>query len=152
VFTAIAFQSKTASALAAVDPTTFPEGLSHSGAVYCGHRVLCTLVNTFIPEVQHAGVGAYEAPAWDSRLFGMRPVLYYILRQDYLRRGGIRLCANVLCNKFFSAERGGQRFCTDDCSRKQRQREYWVLHGATLRRKRLATKRVRTRKGRKKVQ
>jgi hypothetical protein len=134
------------------NPKGFPEGLSHSGAIYCGHSVLCALVNTFIPEVQYAGVAAYEAPAWDSRLFGMRPVLYYILRQDYLRRGGISLCANVLCNKFFSVERSGQRFCTDDCSRKQRQREYWVLHGATLRRKRLATRRVRTRKGRKKVQ
>lgn len=56
------------------NPKGFPEGLSHSGAIYCGHNVLCVLVNTFIPEVQYAGVAAYEAPAWDSRLFGMRPV------------------------------------------------------------------------------
>lgn len=123
------------SAKACPKPKELREVLVHSGAFYCGHCVVCSLVNAFIPEVHYAGV-VYEASARNSSLFGVRPVLYYILRQEYLRRGGTRLCANVRCNKFFSVERGGQTFCTEECSRRQRQREYWALKGATLRRKR----------------
>jgi hypothetical protein len=120
------------------------DNLGHSGAFRYGHHAICSLLNAFPPEVQYSGA-AYEGAAWAHKTLGVRPPLYYILRQEYLRRGGVLLCANVLCNRFFTVERGGQTFCTEECSRKQRQREYWASHGAALRRKRQAKERAKSR-------
>ena len=69
--------------------------------------------------------------------FGIRPLLYNVLRREFLQPRDTGACANTHCREFFEIERKGQRFCDEVCSRQQRQREYWKTAGKTLRRKRL---------------
>jgi hypothetical protein len=69
--------------------------------------------------------------------FGIRPLLYSILRREFLQPREVGICANTHCRSFFEVERAGQRFCDQVCSRQHRQREYWRDHGKTARRKRL---------------
>jgi hypothetical protein len=104
--------------------------------VWEGHNIICQLVNAFEVKVYVWGKTPIEGPDWDVR-YGIRPLLYYILRQQYLQqRGGIAVCANVQCRELFEIERAGQRFCLDTCSQHQRQREYWAERGKKLREKR----------------
>ena len=100
-----------------------------------GHYVLCELVNAFKPSVHYWGDAPIEGPTLDLT-FGIRPVLYFILRQAYLQHSVIGICANTQCRKVFEIERAGSRFCDDVCSRHQRQREYWADRGKKLRDKR----------------
>lgn len=73
--------------------------------------------------------------------FGIRPLLYAILRHEVLYPHETQVCANVHCRDFFELERHGQTFCSSDCSRHQRQREYWKKKGKKLRKKRLKLRR-----------
>ena len=102
-----------------------------------GHSVICELVNAFAPVVYPWGNSPVEAPAWDLA-GGVRPVLYYLLRREYLTGRGIALCRNSDCRSVFELERSGQEFCCEKCSRLQRQREYWSIRGKKLRKTRIA--------------
>ncbi len=106
-----------------------------TGPVDAGHYVVCELVNAFPPRVQRYGENVIEGPPWNLTC-GIRPLLYYILRREYLQRGGVGLCANTACRDVFEIERAGARFCSEECSRHQRQREYWAKRGRKLRNKR----------------
>jgi hypothetical protein len=102
-----------------------------------GHQVICALANAFRIEVTHFGNTRCEAPPLHALLFGVRPVLYYLLRLEYLhtpKTGGAHRCANEFCRQFFLLDREGQKFCSEECSRKQRQRYYWKTRGSKLRR------------------
>jgi hypothetical protein len=104
--------------------------------VAAGHSAICELVNAFSSLVYTWGKTPIEAPHWDLTC-GIRPLLYYILRREYLLKGGsIGICRNTDCRKFFEIERFGQEFCSEECSRLQRQREYWKKRGKTLRKRR----------------
>lgn len=102
------------------------------------HNVICELVNAFGPIVYLWGDAPVEAPHWDLTC-GIRPILYYILRREYLQGGGIGICRNTECRDLFEIERFGQEFCGDVCSRLQRQREYWQNRGKKMRKQRLKT-------------
>jgi hypothetical protein len=106
-----------------------------SDPVELGHKVISALVNAFPPIIYPWGKRPVEAPDWDLT-GGVRPVLYYILRREYLQAGGIAICRNSECHEVFDIERAGQEFCGDKCSRHQRQREYWNKRGARLRKRR----------------
>jgi hypothetical protein len=80
--------------------------------------VICELLNVFRSMVFP---NASEAHA--SIRYGIRPLLYSILRREFLSPRDIRSCANTQCRKFFEVEREGQRFCGAECSLRQRQRE-----------------------------
>jgi hypothetical protein len=97
--------------------------------------VLCVLVNVF-PSL------AFPNPTeMHSYIrFGIRPLLYSLLRREFLQPRDIEICANTQCRDFFEVERAGQRFCNDECSRHQRQRDYWQSRGKKARKKRLATR------------
>lgn len=110
-----------------------------------GHYSICELVNAFSSRVYPWGRIPIEAPDWDLT-FGIRPVLYYILRREYLvKASSIGICRNTDCRQLFEIERFGQEFCSEECSRLQRQREYWKKRGKTLR-KRRSKQRVATRR------
>jgi hypothetical protein len=104
-----------------------------------GHLVICELVNAFSPVVYPWGKTPVEAPAPDVA-GGVRPVLYYILRREYLHASGVGVCRNPECREFFEIERAGSEFCSEMCSRLQRQREYWQKRGKKLRKSRLNSK------------
>jgi hypothetical protein len=68
--------------------------------------------------------------------YGIRPLLYAILRIEFLHPRDLAICANNHCGAFFERERAGQRYCKPICSRQHRQREYWQTQGKEARRKR----------------
>lgn len=111
------------------------DALSGPNPVAAGHAVICELVNAFAPKVYAWGDIPVEAPSPDMSA-GIRPLLYYILRREYLQGGGIGICRRVGCREIFEIERFGQEFCGEVCSRLQRQKEYWVKRGKQLRKRR----------------
>ncbi len=94
--------------------------------------VICEIVNAF-----PSFVFPNAAEMHSYIRFGIRPLLYTVLRREFLQTREIGVCANSHCREFFEIERGGQRFCDEICSRRQRQREYWETSGKTLRKKKL---------------
>jgi|GEM_PF-2009023 len=113
----------------------FKDGLIAIDPIDAAHHVICELVNAFSPVVYTWGKKPVEAPDIDLT-GGIRPILYYILRREYLRGGGIGICRNIECRHLFEIERSGQEFCSDLCSRHQRQRDYWQHRGKKLRQRR----------------
>jgi len=99
------------------------------------NSVLCLILNAFIPHVQHWDDITVEGPHWDIR-YGVRPCLYYALRNAYLGRSPLEKCQNSECQKVFVPDRAGQQFCSDVCSRLQRQRDYWKTRGSKRRQER----------------
>ena len=105
-----------------------------------GHYSICELVNAFSSLVYPWGRIPIEAPNWDLTC-GIRPVLYYILRREYLVKArSIGICRNTDCRQLFEIERFGQEFCSEACSRLQRQREYWKKRGKSLRKRRVKSR------------
>lgn len=80
----------------------------------CGRRALCEIFNFFNPVLVPSGERIVELPPHKRE--GILPVLYFMLRQDCLRRQGIKICALTDCGAFFAVERYGQRFCEERCS------------------------------------
>jgi len=113
------------------------DAFSELNPVRDGHSVICEIVNAFAPVVYPWGHSPVEAQHWDLAA-GIRPVLYYMLRREYLTWTGIGICRNSDCRHVFEIERSGQEFCGEECSRLQRQREYWGTRGKKLRQRRLA--------------
>jgi len=111
-----------------------------------GRIVICELLNAF------RGVVFPNRLEFHSSIrYGIRPLLYSILRREFLYPRDIAVCANTQCREFFEVQRAGQRFCCDSCSLHQRQRDYWKAAGKKLRDKRLRAqkklKRTNARKG-----
>jgi hypothetical protein len=103
-----------------------------------GHLVLCALFNAFDTKLEHFGDGAVEALPFDSLRFGIRPALYQILKHVYLGHVGIQVCRNDRCRQFFESTRGGQVYCSTECSERYRQRQYWAKSGSDQRKRRRA--------------
>jgi len=101
-----------------------------------GRIVICELLNSFRsilfpnPLEMHSHIK-----------FGIRPLLYSLLRRQFLYPRGFCICSNSECRNFFNIERSGQQFCSSECSRHHRQRIYWQKRGKTLRKKRAAKRR-----------
>ena len=94
--------------------------------------VICELVNVF-PSLVFP-----NPPEMHSYIrFGIRPLLYSLLKREFLHPRDVAICANTHCRAIFEVERAHQRFCDDECSRHERQREYWQNRGKTVRRGRL---------------
>jgi hypothetical protein len=91
---------------------------------YAGHQLVCALINTFSAEVEFTVDHAVEMPPRDSIVLGIRPMLFFLLKQVYVGKGGLRICANDRCGRIFISERQGQRYHDSLCSRKYRQRVY----------------------------
>jgi hypothetical protein len=94
--------------------------------------VVCELLNVF-----RSTVFPNPLEMHSNIKYGVRPLLYSILRREFLHPRDLGVCANTQCREFFEIERAGQQFCTPECSLRQRQREYWAKRGKRLRKKRL---------------
>jgi hypothetical protein len=94
--------------------------------------VLCELVNAFRPIVFPNPLEMHA-----SIKYGIRPLLYAILRLQFLHPRDVSICSNTQCRNFFQVERRGQQFCGAECSIHQRQRNYWATRGRRVRKKRL---------------
>ncbi|MGZ4829201.1 MAG: hypothetical protein ACXV78_06110 [Candidatus Angelobacter sp.] len=118
-----------------------PQPLAGPGPFQAAHHMLCDLINAFPTEVEFIVDRPIETLPFDSIRYGLRPALYLILKYEYLKRGGIDICRNDSCYRFFVSERLNQQFCSEDCSRRYRQRQYWARTGAKRRKLRLKEQR-----------
>lgn len=98
-----------------------------------GRRVICGLLNSF-PSI----VFPNQLELHSSIRFGIRPLLYSLLRRQFINPRGFGFCRNPECRNFFTTERAGQQFCSSECSLQLRQRIYWQQQGKKLREKRIA--------------
>jgi hypothetical protein len=96
-----------------------------------GRIVICELLNSF-----RGIVFPNPLEMHSSIRYGIRPLLYSILRRQFLAPRDFAACANTQCRDFFNIERAGQRFCSAECSQQQRQRAYWKKRGKKLRKER----------------
>ena len=115
-------------------------------AYRAGHLLLCELINAFPTELQFEDPYVVETLSPSAWIFGIRPIMYLILRHEYLGREGLGRCQNDRCRRFFESSRAGQKFCSPECSQKFRQRDYWTKWGAELRRSRKAPNKLQKRK------
>lgn len=98
-----------------------------------GRIVICELLNSFPSTVFPNPVEMHS-----SIKYGIRPLLYSILRSQFINPRGFGFCGNRECRNFFTIERFGQEFCSSECSLQHRQRIYWQQQGKKLREKRIA--------------
>src|SRR5665213_2107742 len=108
-----------------------------------GRVVICELLNSF-PSI----IFPNPFQMHSSIKFGIRPLLYSILRRQFIYPRGSAICTNTVCRNFFNIERAGQQFCSSECSLHHRQRVYWQERGKKLRKKRVAQRRKIKKKSR----
>lgn len=94
--------------------------------------VVCELLNTF-PSTVYPNPPDMRA----SIRYGIRPLLYSLLRREFLYPRVVAICANDQCREFFEVERTGQQFCSAEYSMRQRQRTYWKEQRKKLREERI---------------
>src|SRR5579859_2197645 len=110
-----------------------PFALAGHDPFRAGHEVLCGILNAFPPRLEFLLDRPVETMAYGAALYGVRPLLYLILRDEYLTNIGMQVCANSACGRLFVVERLHQRFCDETCSRRFRQKQYWIDKGSNLR-------------------
>ena len=84
------------------------------------HRTLCQVFNLFPPRLYYSRGVVQECPA--SQENGIRPVLYFLLREVYAMKHRIKLCKRHDCGIFFIPDRGNGEYCSIECGTKVRQR------------------------------
>lgn len=117
-----------------------PSGLAGYDPFSAGHELLCGILNAFPTKIEFLLDRPIETVPYESLLYGVRPLLYLILRHEYLTQIGMDVCANPACARLFVIERLHQRFCDEHCSRRFRQRQYWANRGSRRRAQRRTKK------------
>ena len=87
--------------------------------------VVATVLNAFPPLLEWNLSGMGQRPGSDL-MFGVRPLIYHMIREDLLGENEIRLCRNKSCGNFFRADRRDQKCCSDECSGRVRYQKYYV--------------------------
>jgi hypothetical protein len=140
--------SSVASALAKGNPKL--DGLStllaHGNPLNNLNGAICEILNAFPPSVQYLPKKqskngnnlprAVEMPRSDL-VFGIRPLLYFMLRTDYLRGWELRLCRREGCGEWFRPTGKRPHHCAPECARRHRQSQYWKSKGSNRRRTRI---------------
>jgi len=85
--------------------------------------VVTTVLNAF-PPLLAWGSEIVQHPGADL-IFGIRPLIYHMIREDLLTQTEIRLCRNKSCGRFFRANRRDQTCCSPECSERVRFRKYY---------------------------
>lgn len=100
-----------------------------------GCMVICELLNTFPP---FAFPNIFEVS--NHIRYGVRPLLYALLRRQFFAQRSTGNCANENCRNVYYVTRVGKKFCTAECSQHQRQRDYWQDQGKKRREDRIKNK------------
>ena len=103
--------------------------------------VLCELLNSF-------GTVAFpnKLEMHTSIWFGIRPLLYSLLRREFFYPRDFLMCKNPACRNFFHIERAGFHYCSNICSRRHRQRINWHKNGKINRKKHRKAKKAESKK------
>lgn len=87
------------------------------------HLILCDILNAFPVTLTHFK-GAIEVPS-ENLAFGIRHVLYYLVRCDYLRASPLARCAWKECTMWFKVGPQGSPCCSPEHALKHRQWHYY---------------------------
>ena len=86
--------------------------------------VVTTILNAFPPLLEWDSIGMIQHSGTDL-IFGIRPLIYSMIREDLLAQVEIRLCRNKSCGRFFRADRRDQTCCKAACSERVRYLKYY---------------------------
>jgi hypothetical protein len=116
------------------------------------HQYVCSVLEEFPSRlVVSRRRGPYIVEDLPPTMSGLKPLLYHLLRRDYVNGSSgpprIGICRNDKCHDVFAPERKGAKYCDKTCSRLARQRDYYHKRGKKRRRKRLRKTRSRQRRG-----
>lgn len=86
------------------------------------NSLLCHVFHLFPPSLDHVNGIVHEIP--QIKPSGIRPILYYMLRLEYLYQRELKLCADPLCGRYFPPPRGNALYCSDTCQNNAKQRRH----------------------------
>jgi hypothetical protein len=120
------------------------ESVSHRGgslasaACQRAQVALCYLLDRFPARLQLTKLGPVELPPLDTEFigWGIKSVLYFFLRLEYLQIGRLGLGVCRQCDEVFAKERRGAVFCGGKCSSLYRGKEYYYEYGRARRQER----------------
>jgi hypothetical protein len=92
------------------------------------HQLLCRIFNLFVPKLYYADGVVQECP--ENAETGIRPQLYYLLREVYLATHRIKRCRRDDCEKFFIPDRSNAEYCSGNCANLVRQRRFSARNGS----------------------
>ena len=105
----------------------------HGIIIGCAHEQLCELFNNYPPLlVPFGGREPAEMPRIAEE--GIREVLYFQLRIDYLAQRQLGTCRN--CGGHFPIMRRGARACSETCRKALRNQKYWQANKEEINRQR----------------
>lgn len=84
------------------------------------HMLLCDVLNQFPLDLYFQNGVVQQLPS--SGPLGIRPLLYFMLREEYLERREIRMCANPNCGRYLVADDPRTTYCHHSCANNDRQR------------------------------
>jgi hypothetical protein len=87
--------------------------LSNSTLYIFGNMFLCEVLNCFPHKLVFGGLYVDELPSPDYT--GVRSLLYYMLRMDYLQGRKYRMCARPTCSKWFIHDRSDHIYHDHTC-------------------------------------
>jgi hypothetical protein len=86
--------------------------------------LLCRVFNRFPVGLCYGNGMAITVPEIGPT--GIRPILYYMLREDYLFSRPFRVCTLQGCSNYFVPVRRDTRYCSDECQNRAKQRRYYA--------------------------
>lgn len=101
------------------------ERLSHelsSNVVLYANLMLCRVFNQVPLTLHYADSIVQDLP--EATPYGIRPVLYYMLRMEYLYQREIKICGRPNCGFYFAPDRSDALFCSDLCENADKQRRH----------------------------
>jgi hypothetical protein len=96
-----------------LDPRKAESTLTNSSLYIFGNMFLCEVLNCFPHKLVFGGLYVDELPSPDYT--GVRPLLYYMLRMDYLQGRKYRMCARPTCSKWFIHDRSDHIYHDHAC-------------------------------------
>jgi hypothetical protein len=102
-----------------------PDPIDATGlAVERSHVLLCTFLNAFPPTITRSERSTVEAVS-DNLAFGIRHLLYFLIRKDYLAKARISTCAWDACARWFRVGTKGSPCCSPEHGERFRQWKYY---------------------------
>jgi hypothetical protein len=132
--------------LVAITEGNLGENACPDWAIAKGRVLLCHILNAFPAKLTDYNGIPFEMPSEDVSA-GILPVLYQLLRSDYLRDARIARCAWKDCTKWFRVGGHESPCCSPEHSLKYRQSKYYRVKGKAARELRKKEKEKKARDG-----
>jgi hypothetical protein len=91
-----------------------------SNVVMLANLMLCRAFSQIPLTLHYAGGVVLELPA--ATPYGIRGVLYYMLRVEYLYQREIKICTRPTCGFYFVQDRSDMVYCSKSCKNRDSQR------------------------------